>query len=45
MPLGQGNTLTDQEAADVSAFVNSHARPKFVPDRSIEFPALPSKFF
>jgi thiosulfate dehydrogenase len=45
MPLGQGGTLTDQEAIDVSAFVNSHSRPVFVPDRSIDFPPLPSKFF
>ena len=28
MPLSQGNTLTDQEAWDVAAFMNSHERPQ-----------------
>lgn len=28
MPLGHGNTLTDQEAWDVAMFVNSHERPQ-----------------
>ena len=28
MPLGMGGTLTDQQAWDVAAFVNSHPRPK-----------------
>jgi thiosulfate dehydrogenase len=27
MPLGQGNSLSDQQSWDVAAFVNSHARP------------------
>lgn len=27
MPLGQGGSLTDQQAWDVAAFVNSHPRP------------------
>jgi len=27
MPLGQGNTLTEQEAWDVAKFMNSHTRP------------------
>lgn len=27
MPLGMGGTLTDQEAFDLAAFVNSHPRP------------------
>lgn len=27
MPLGRGNTLSDQDAWDVSAFMNSHERP------------------
>jgi len=27
MPLGQGNTLTDQEAWDVATFMNGHPRP------------------
>lgn len=28
MPLGQGNTLSDQDAWDVAAFMDSHERPK-----------------
>lgn len=28
MPLGQGGTLSDKEAWDVAAFINSHERPK-----------------
>lgn len=28
MPLGQGNTLSDQQAWDVAYFVNSHERPQ-----------------
>ncbi len=28
MPLGLGNTLSDQQAWDVAAFVNSHERPQ-----------------
>lgn len=28
MPLGQSNRLTDQEAWDVAAFIDSHERPK-----------------
>lgn len=28
MPLGQGDTLSDQEAWDVAAFVDSHERPQ-----------------
>lgn len=28
MPLSQGNTLTDQEAWDVAAFINGHERPQ-----------------
>ena len=28
MPLGQGNTLTDQEAWDVALFMDSHERPQ-----------------
>jgi thiosulfate dehydrogenase len=31
MPLGQGGTLSDREAADVSAYILSHARPVFEP--------------
>lgn len=28
MPYGQGNTLTDQQAWDVAAFVDSRERPR-----------------
>jgi thiosulfate dehydrogenase len=28
MPLGQGNSLTDQQAWDVAAYIDSHERPK-----------------
>jgi thiosulfate dehydrogenase len=28
MPLGQGNTLTDQQAWDVAAFINAQPRPR-----------------
>lgn len=30
MPLGQGNTLTDQEAFDVAAYFTQQPRPDFV---------------
>lgn len=29
MPIGQENTLTDQEAADLAAYILSHDRPEF----------------
>jgi thiosulfate dehydrogenase len=29
MPLGQGNTLTDQEAFDVAAYFTQQPRPDF----------------
>ena len=28
MPLGQGGTLTDQQAWDVATFIDSHERPQ-----------------
>jgi len=28
MPLGQGNSLSDQEAWDVARFIDSHERPQ-----------------
>ena len=28
MPLGKGGTLSEQEAWDVAAFMNSHERPQ-----------------
>lgn len=46
MPFGSPpNTLTAQEAVDVSAFVLSHPRPAFNAQRSIAFPAQPASFF
>jgi thiosulfate dehydrogenase len=45
MPLGSGGTLSDQEAADVSAYVLSHARPHFDRNRMIAFPPEPAGFF
>lgn len=46
MPFGSPpNTLSAQEAYNVSAFVLSHPRPKFNGNRMIAFPALPAKDF
>lgn len=45
MPANAPGTLTDQEAADVSAYVLSHPRPKFNANRTVTFPSQPAKFF
>ena len=45
MPLNAPGSLTDQEAADVSAFVLSHPRPHFDPHRVVSFPPKPAGFF
>ena len=46
MPAGSPpNTLSKQEAYDVSAFVLEHPRPKFDKKRLIEFPSVPAEFF
>jgi len=37
MPLGQGNTLTDQEALDVAAFFTHQPRPDFQ-DKAKDWP-------
>ena len=37
MPLGQGGTLTDDEATDVSAYINSRPRPDF-PGKARDWP-------
>jgi cytochrome c len=43
MPYGSPpNTLSAQQAYDVSAFVLSHARPMFSATRPISFPAQPA---
>jgi thiosulfate dehydrogenase len=46
MPYGSPpNTLSAQEAVDVTAFVLSHPRPAFDKTRSIGFPPQPASFF
>jgi len=45
MPQNAPGSLTPQQAYDVSAFVLSHARPKFQGTRPVGFPARPAKFF
>jgi len=45
MPLTAPNTLTAQEAYDVSAFVLAHPRPKFAKNVTVSFPAVKSGFF
>jgi thiosulfate dehydrogenase len=46
MPFGSApNTLSAQEAVDVSAFVLSHPRPVFDATRVITFPSQPASFF
>ena len=46
MPYGSPpDTLTKQEAYDVSAFILSHPRPKFNSNRTIVFPPVPASFF
>jgi thiosulfate dehydrogenase len=37
MPLGRGNTLTDEEAYDLASFINSQPRPEF-PSRVNDWP-------
>ncbi|TAL09815.1 MAG: c-type cytochrome [Nitrospirae bacterium] len=39
MPLGQGNTLTDEEAYDLAAFINNQPRPEF-PGRTLDWPKV-----
>ncbi len=45
MPQNAPGSLTPQEAYDVSAFVLSHARPKFQGTRLVGFPERPAKYF
>ncbi len=45
MPQNKPGSLTWQEAYDVSAYVLSHPRPKFVKTKSIAFPPQASGFF
>lgn len=45
MPQSAPNSLSVQEAYDVSAFVLSHSRPKFAGTRTIDFPPQKAAFF
>jgi thiosulfate dehydrogenase len=46
MPYGAApNTLSAQQAYDVSAFVLSHARPTFNGQRMIQFPARKASYY
>ena len=45
MPMGSAGSLTDQQAADVSAYVLSHPRPHFDRTRLMTFPPVPASFF
>ncbi len=45
MPVGREGSLSDQQAVDVAAYVNSHARPRFNPARFITFPGRRAGFF
>jgi cytochrome c len=45
MPLGRGGSLSDQDAANVSAYVLSHPRPHFDRSLVIEFPPESAGFF
>ena len=45
MPLGQGGTLSDREAADVSAYVLSHARPSFDPAKLKDVTSAELRYF
>jgi len=45
MPQNAPGSLTPQQAYDVSAFVLSHARPKFQGARPVGFPVRPAKYF
>lgn len=45
MPQNAPGTLTAQQAYDVSAYVLSHARPRFQGRRPVVFPGAPAKYF
>jgi len=45
MPQNAPGTLTAQQAYDVSAYVLSHARPRFQGKRPVTFPPQPAKYF
>lgn len=45
MPQNAPGSLSDQEAYDVSAYVLSHARPKFDKNKTVTFPDRPAGYF
>jgi cytochrome c len=46
MPYGSApNTLTAQQAADVTAYVLSHPRPSFVGTRTVVFPQHDASYY
>jgi len=45
MPRNAPGSLTDQEAADVAAFILSHHRPHFDKNKLVEFPAEKAGYF
>jgi thiosulfate dehydrogenase len=45
MPFNAPGTLSDREAYDVAAYVLTHSRPAFHPNRLVVFPGQPAKFF
>lgn len=45
MPQTAPGSLSDQEAYDVSAYVLSHARPKFSKKKPVTFPEQPAGYF
>lgn len=45
MPLTTPGTLTDQEAADVAAFILSHPRPHFDKEKMVDFPSEKAGYF
>ena len=45
MPLGKAGTLSNQQAYDVAAFVESHKRPAFDKKAAIAFPPEPASYF
>jgi thiosulfate dehydrogenase len=45
MPQNSPGSLTDQQAADVAAFILSQPRPHFDRNRKIEFPSVPAGYF
>jgi thiosulfate dehydrogenase len=45
MPLGRAGSLTDQQAADVSAYILAHPRPHFDPSKLKNISPDEAKFF